>query len=263
MRPVSNFPRTSYNEMMDEPLNAVFGRWGPRRPRLAEWGGRAALSVVDRFFSHHGLYRPDSELGRSGLAALEQEIRAGHEAYVLGFNTGTHNSGAALVRVSERGGVELICNEEEERYRAVKHCHDYPEHSIEAVKQHMRTLDLGPQDLAACVISWDYAAVVNMVIVHPILEEAPASMALLRGKSARDSPTITRANAAALIHAPMRLGRQLGLDGLMPIIGVRHHDSHAYLSYAVSPFAADADPVMVIVIDGSGDDACTSLYSAQ
>jgi carbamoyltransferase len=245
---------------MEKNLNAVFGRWGPKHPRLAKWGGRVALPVLDKFFSHHGLHRPDSELGRSRLAALTQTIRAGHEAYVLGFNTATHNSGAALVRVSERGGVELICNEEEERYTAVKHCHTYPEHSIEAIKRHIQALGLGPKDLAACVINWDYAAVANMVVVHPILEEAPASMTLQRGKSARESPTITRDNAAALVQAPTRLGHQLGLDGRMPIVGVRHHDSHAYLSYAVSPFAASTKPVMVIVIDGSGDDACTSLY---
>jgi carbamoyltransferase len=246
---------------MGEDPNAIFGSWGPRHPRLAKWGGRAVLSVMDRYLSRHGLHRPDSELGRSRLAALEQAISAGHEAYVLGFNTASHNSGAALVRISERGCVELICNEEEERYTAVKHCHEYPEHSIEAVKQHMRALGLGPEDLAACVSSWDYAAVANVIIVHPVLEEAPASMTLLWGKSGRERSAAARGGASALAQAPTLLGHQLGLDRRMPIIGMRHHDSHAYLSYAVSPFAGDTDPVMVIVIDGGGDDACTSLYS--
>jgi carbamoyltransferase len=36
------------------------------------------------------------------------------------------------------------------------------------------------------------------------------------------------------------LARQLGAEGRMPIIGMRHHDSHAYFSYAVSPFAGGA-----------------------
>jgi carbamoyltransferase len=213
--------------------------------------------------SRRGFHRLDSELGRSRRASLAQTIRAGREAYVLGFNTGTHNSGAALVRVTARGGVEMICNEEEERYTAVKHCHDYPEHSVEAIKQHMHGLGIGPADLAACAICWDYATVANMAFVHPILEELPASITLLRGRAARENPTITNHNAAALVEVPKRLGRQLGLDGRMPIIGIRHHDSHAYLSYAVSPFAASSDPVMVIVIDGGGDDACTSLYSGH
>jgi carbamoyltransferase len=248
---------------MEKRSNAIFGRWGPKHPRLAEWGGRAVLAATDRLISRRGLHRPDSKLAHSRLAALEQAIGAGRKAYVLGFNTGTHNSGAALVRVSERGGVELICNEEEERYTAVKHCHEYPEHSIEAIKQHMQTIGIGPEDLAACVINWDCAALPNTVIVHPFLEEAPASATLLRRESDRGRTTITRGNAAAMVQAPARLGRQLGLGRHMPIIGIRHHDSHAYLSYAVSPFAADADPVMVLVIDGASDDACTSLYSCR
>ena len=32
------------------------------------------------------------------------------------------------------------------------------------------------------------------------------------------------------------LSEQLGHEGRMPIVGVRHHDAHAYLSYGVSPF---------------------------
>jgi carbamoyltransferase len=249
---------------MGENLNAVFGRWGPRRPRLARWGGRAVLAAVDRVFSHNGLHRLGSELGESQLAALRQAIRAGRETYVLGICTGIHNAGAALVRVSERGNVELICNEEEERYTAEKHCHEYPEHSLEAVKQHMQTLGIGPSDLAACVSSWDYAAAVNVLLVNSALEEAPASLPLLlQSKSAWEKSAVTRGNAAALLQAPTRLGHQLGLGRRTPIVGMRHHDSHAYLSYAVSPFTADAGPVMAIVIDGGGDDACTSLYDCR
>ncbi len=249
---------------MEGDRHAVFGTWGPKHPHLAKWGGRATLAVLKRYLARHGLCSLDSAPGNSTLAALEQTIRAGREAYVLGFNTASHNSGAALVRVSKDGRVELICNEEEERYKAVKHCHEYPEHSIETVKQHMLRLGLRPEDLAACVSSWDYAAVANVLIVHPVLEEAPASMALLlTGKSGRDKSAASRSRVAALIQAPSRLGHQLGLERPMPIIGVRHHDSHAHLSYGVSPFTNGPDPVMVIVIDGGGDDAYTSLYSCR
>jgi carbamoyltransferase len=218
---------------------------------------------VDVHFSRHGLHRPDSRVGRARLAALAQETRAGREAYVLGFNTESHNSGAALVRVSERGGVELICNEEEERYTAIKHCHEYPQHSIEAIKHHMRELDLGPEDLVACVSSWDYSAIAKAVITQPALEEAPASMALIWGRAGRMKSSDARGRAGTLIQAPERLGRQLGFGGRVPIVGVRHHDSHAYFSYAVSPFAADGDPTMVLVIDGGGDGACTSLFCCR
>jgi carbamoyltransferase len=244
--------------------HAIFGRWGPKHPHLAKWGGRVALSVMSRVFSRQGIHQLDSEFGGLQLAELESSIRAGREAYVLGIATGSHNSGAALVRVSATGHMEVVCNEEEERYVAIKHCHDYPERSIDAVRERMTALGLGPRDLAACVSSWDYARSANVLLVHPVLEELPASLSLLVGDGvARERGTIGRSGAAALLQTPMRIGQQLGLDEHIPIIGMCHHDNHAYFSYAVSPFAQSADRVMVIVIDAGGDDACTSLYSAQ
>jgi carbamoyltransferase len=240
--------------------NAVFGRFGPRRPRLAELVSRVALRMLDRFFTRRGMHRFDSELGRSQLAALGQAIDAGQEAYVLGIGTWFHNAGAALVRISRSGSVELICNEEEERYTAVKHCPEYPEQSIEAVKRRMQALGIEPTDLAACVSSWDYASAMVTFAVRPFWEEAPASMALARQKPSSD---LASSDFGALGDASKRLGQQLGLDGPMPIIRMRHHDNHAYFSYAVSPFAADPDPVMTMVIDGSGDDASTSLYECH
>ncbi|HEX5851544.1 MAG TPA: carbamoyltransferase N-terminal domain-containing protein, partial [Solirubrobacteraceae bacterium] len=203
---------------------------------------------------------------------MRQTIRSGQEAYVLGFNTTSHNSGTALVRVSERAGVEILCNEEEERYTAVKHCDQYPEHSVEAVKEHLRALSLKPTDLAACVSAWDFAAAFNIACVHPMLEEAPASLTVLLKERAviekmrkdanqgKPADLAQRENATALIHASKRLGHQLGLGEGLPIIGSRHHDNHAYLSYGVSPFAASGEPVIVMVIDGSGDDSTTSFY---
>jgi predicted NodU family carbamoyl transferase len=34
------------------------------------------------------------------------------------------------------------------------------------------------------------------------------------------------------------------------IISMRHHDNHAYFSYAMSPFAGSNEPVMIIAMDG-------------
>lgn len=251
------------NRPLDRPAHAVYGRWGPRRARLAKWGGNAALPVASRVLAHYGLHRFDSNYGRSRLAALQRTIRAGREAYVLGFGAANHNSGAALVRVTARGTVEVVCNEEEERYRAEKHCHAYPEHSLRTIARRMRGLGVGPGDLAACVSSWDYARAPNVLVLHPLLEEFPASLALLRWRSGRENPTMARENFRALLDSPKRVGDQLGGEGPLPIVGMIHHDNHAYLSYGVSPFANSADPVMVIVVDGGGDDACTSLYCGR
>ncbi len=240
----------------------ILGRWGPKHPRLARWGSRAVLPLLQRRYTRHGFHSFDGKLARSRLAALEQAIEAGREAYVLGVNPGGHNSGAALVRVGARGDVELICNEEEERYTAVKHCTAYPEHSIEAIDQRLRELGLAPQDLAACVCTWDFATAALTMLVRPLLEEAPASLLL----PMRDQPSgLFDPDRTLLTRVADRLGHQLGLQERMPLIRMRHHDCHAYFSYAVSPFATapDPDPVMVLVQDGSGDDASTSLYEGR
>jgi len=228
---------------------------------LAGLGSSLALRSIERLTSHWGLVGFDSNFSRARLAELERTIAEGSEAYVLGFGFGFHNSGAALVRVSPQGTVELICNEEEERYTAIKHCSDYPLHSIEAVKQRMERLGVAPADLTACVSSWDYPKAGVTFGTRPALEEAPASLAKRLREHSGDIVSdeilkLMRTSAA-------RLSRQLGQERRLPIVGMRHHDCHAYFSYAVSPFSKESDPVMVIVLDGSGDDASTSLYEAS
>jgi carbamoyltransferase len=260
---------------MKQDTDAVFGRFGPKHPHLAEWGGRAALPVMGGLLAYRGLHRPGSKLERSRLAELARAIRSGREAYVLGISSISHNTGAALVRASEQGGVEVICNEEEERYTGEKHCARYPEQSIESVKEHMHALGLEAEDLAVCVSSVDYAGGFNVCNIHPMLEEAPTSLLMplvgrairerLREKTRKSEDPAARDPSvplfqASLFQAPTRLGQQLGLDERVPIISVCHHDSHAFLSYGVSPFAAGSEPVMVIVADGAGDDCTTSLY---
>ncbi|HWX44557.1 MAG TPA: carbamoyltransferase C-terminal domain-containing protein [Solirubrobacteraceae bacterium] len=240
--------------------NAVFGRWGPRHPRLAEWGSRWAHWNFEKLLMLQGLHPSGSKLGRSRLAALEQTIRAGHQTYVLGISSGGHNSGAALVHVTRAGTVELICNEEEERYTAVKHCTAFPQHSLREVTRRMHALGLGVEDLAACVSPWNYAGIATIYGARAPLEEAPASLALLRQRMPGNVLTEDRDD---LLKTATRLGTHLGLDRPMPIVGVRHHDAHAYFSYAVSPFAELPEPVMALVVDGTGDDTSTSLYQCH
>jgi carbamoyltransferase len=241
-------------------VKAIFGRRGPRYPRFAKWSSRAVLPLLNRAYTHVGLYHLDSKFGCSRLRALEESIGSGREAYVVGIGSGFHNSGVALVRVTSRGTVELICNEEEERYTAVKHCTAYPEHSVDALKRRMLDLDLEPDDLAACVSNWDHASAGIAFMLRPMLEEGPRSMMLPRKELPED---IVSSDMSILRLTSERLGFQLGLDERMPIVRLRHHDNHAYFSYAVSSFAVDPDPVMMVVIDGSGDDASTSLYDCR
>ena len=49
---------------------------------------------------------------------------------------------------------------------------------------------------------------------------------------------------AAVTSAPARLSRLLpGICG--EVLGSRHHDNHAYLAYALSPFYAQARPRII------------------
>jgi carbamoyltransferase len=241
--------------------NGVFGRWGTRHPRLADRAARVSLPFVKRFVSWMGFVSLDSRAGRELSTALEEALRQGREAYVLGVGIGFHNSGAALVRVTPGGTVELVCNEEEERYIAVKHTSDYPEHSLAALRARMDELGIGAGDIVACVSTWDYAQTTVMFGVRSALEEAPA--ALRRPLVGEASEAVSDEILSMMRTGPARLARQLGFDGKVPIVSMRHHDSHAYFSYAVSPFARQSGSTIVMVLDGSGDDASSSFYVAR
>jgi carbamoyltransferase len=231
--------------------------------RLAKSAGGIAHAVLNRRFSRKGVVELNSELGRTRLAALERSIDAGRESYVLGLGIGFHNSGAALVRISPQGRLELVCNEEEERYVAEKHCSAYPEHAVAAVKERMGERGIDPADLAACVGCWEFGKAIVSMVVRPAFDEAPHSFTPKIGKYLEQAVPPPKDIVDRVTASPARLAEQLGLEKPLPIIGVRHHDSHAYLSYALSPFATDSEPTMVLVLDGAGDDTAISLYEAQ
>ncbi|MGB7686737.1 MAG: carbamoyltransferase C-terminal domain-containing protein [Solirubrobacterales bacterium] len=182
-------------------------------------------------------------------------MAAGERVLLLGITPAFHNSGVSLVEVTEENGIRLLCSEEEERYSGIKLTTEYPEHSVEALHERLREHDARPEDIHTCLATWDYANVVGHSmqisfeefpgpLVHPPEEFAPRHL-----------------RVAA--RAPKRLAAGLGLSGRMPIVMVRHHDCHAFGSYALSPFADSDEPTMITVIDGYGDDCSVSLYAGQ
>jgi carbamoyltransferase len=239
----------------------VVGRIGPRRRRLARLGTAVALPVLRRFMSRIGFVEAQSRPARECREAVEAAIREGRETYLLGIGVGLHNAGAALIRVTAGGTVELVCNEEEERYTAVKHCPDYPEHSLAAVRRRLDELGVDPGEIAAVTCNFDYAHLLTTVAVRAILEEIPTSFGRRLKEGTGDA--MHEDFPKLISRSADRLAGQLGLEERMPIVGMRHHDNHAYFSYAASPFAADGKPAMVLVLDGSGDDCSTSLYEVS
>ncbi len=236
-----------------------FGRSGPTHPRLGAAGASIARPVLARYAARHQFYGPDSAYARERGVGFVDKLRRGETLYLLGIGPAGHDSGIALIEVSQDAGTNLICNNEEERYSGVRHCTDYPRQSLAALLALMHERGISPSQIHACLASWNYIEL-GTTLLRAALEELPASRVFF------DPVNFTQMNARLVdraLRTPRVLGRQLGLPGPMPIIGMRHHDNHAYFSWAVSPFAGSADPVIVTVLDGIGDDGAISLYVAR
>ncbi len=65
-------------------------------------------------------------------------------------------------------------------------------------------------------------------------------------------------STAARGRAPHRHPARMNEPPLL--IGTAHHDNHAWFSFAASPFAREAAPTIVAVLDGLGDGSSISLY---
>jgi carbamoyltransferase len=239
----------------------TYGIVGPTHPWLGDLAERLAFAVCRSVCTRNGFHRADSEFARERIRSMQAKLTRGEAIYLLGISSGGHDSGISLVRTSLSQGTELLLNNQEERFTGKKHDGGFPEKSIEALKAEMARLGVGLADIHACVASWDYPPLMAMG-TRLLLEEAPASLRFFSPKNraaTRDVENLTK----GLFETPRRLGQALGLPGPFPIIGLRHHDNHAYFSYAASPFARGEGPVMIAVLDGAGDDGAISLYEAR
>ena len=229
----------------------------PRHPRLGEAAFRFVLPLLTRYFARQHGYRPSSAFATERLRAVQADLERGTTVYLAGISFGgVHNSGVALVEVSAQHGTRLICNHEEERFSGNKHSTEYPRHAIDALVKTADRLGIGTDRIAAWLGTFDYAAL-SATMIRSVFEELPGS---LRQLARNSNPAMDRSQA---ICASEKLGRQLGANGPVPIIGMPHHDNHAWFSFSVSPFARSSSPVMIAVIDGMGDLGAISLYVAE
>ncbi|MGD9829737.1 MAG: carbamoyltransferase, partial [Hyphomicrobiaceae bacterium] len=162
---------------------------------------------------------------------------------ILGIVDDSHDSGLAIL---ENGVPDVIL--EEERHNRDKHSRQFPAHSLD-IAFTQRGLDIA--DIDVITTPWHVPSMMRTYL-GAVARRLPQSLALIRQAS---HPT---QNSDILFQRwllPMRLRRQLGVRRLPPLVGVRHHDSHA-ASFFVSPF----DEAAILVMDGYGDDASTSAY---
>ncbi|WP_291576957.1 carbamoyltransferase C-terminal domain-containing protein [Bradyrhizobium sp.] len=233
---------------------------GPRYPRLGAAGFRAAQWLGARSMEWAGFHRLGSDFANARIAAVREKLARGETVYLAGLGPpGTHNSGVALVEVTQARGPRLIVNNEEERFSGNKHTSEYPQASIDAAVATLRGMGRDIPDIAAWLTTWDYPALAG-TLARSVLEELPQSLKLLRTTTATgfDGRRLDQ-----MTRTPKILGKQLGLPQSGPLICMPHHDNHAWFSFAASPFDDNSEPVAIAVLDGTGDRGSISLYVAE
>ncbi|KAK6997007.1 Carbamoyltransferase-domain-containing protein [Favolaschia claudopus] len=205
------------------------------------------------------MFSADSIAGNKIIDNVRTRVHSGEPCYIAGLGISGHNAGAALIRVSSSGGIQLLSNDEEERFTGVKHYEDYPAMAISELHCRLKTLGIKPDQIAAWATSWDYV-LNNAFTNQTIAEELPGSLALYKKGAFFGWDPLLRSREALL--APDRIGRQLGLESAPQLIMLPHHENHASLSYAASPFAKSKEPTMIAVVDGCGDRGSISLFQS-
>ncbi len=166
---------------------------------------------------------------------------------ILGLVSATHDSGLAIL---EDGKPTLVL--EEERLNREKRTKAFPRH---CVIETFGPRAAGLRDIDVITTPWDQ----NKLRAHfgrVLLSGLPYSLNLLRENS--HSP---QRNEIVRLNAVLSRRLQRIIDGqfdLPEIVPVGHHDAHA-AAFFVSPF----EEANVLVMDGFGDDASTSIYSGH
>jgi carbamoyltransferase len=235
-------------------------RIGPKHPRLGAAGFRAARWLAARLLAAAGFHQPGSDFANQRIALVREQLARGETIYIAGLGPpGTHNSGVALIEVTQADGPRLIVNNEEERFSGNKHTSEYPRASIDAMVATLRSMGRDVGDIAAWVTTWDYPTLFG-TLARSVLEEAPQGVRLLRNTEAAG---FDGRRLEQMTRTPKLLGKQLGLDARVPLICMPHHDNHAWFSYAASPFTDTGEPIAIAVLDGTGDRGSISLYAAE
>jgi carbamoyltransferase len=220
-------------------LNTPAIRIGPRHPGIAKAGYRLTRRLSEPSMARIGFHRIGSEFANQTIASIRERLQRGETVYIAGLApSGMHNSGVALIEVTQKAGPRIIVNNEEERFSGNKHTTEYPKGSIDAMVETLRQMGRSAGDIAAFVTTWDYPVLIATMI-RTVLEEAPGAFKLLTKPIA---PAVDRRHIDQTRRTPRILARQLGLAERVPLICMPHHDNHAWFSFAASPFADDDEP---------------------
>ena len=162
---------------------------------------------------------------------------------ILGMASHTHDSGVALVN---DGQLEMVL--EEERLNREKKTQRFPAQSLDTA---FSELGITLRDVDAITIPWDIPRFWR-TLAWAILRKFPRSSNLVH---IRAHPVQQNQLFRGTRYLAARLREHFGVGELPPLHGIGHHDAHA-ASFFVSPF----EEATVLVMDGYGDDAATSVY---
>ena len=239
-------------------MTNIFGSFGPRHKRLPKFVQRVTDICFGAVAAHHQFYSAGSKAARHVGETFRKRLQAGETLYVIGITPMGHNTGVAVVSVSNAGGIEVLCNNEEERFTGEKHTNKFPHESLREVRELLQARGI-PAEQVFTVGGWDYVSALGFDL-RVIFEHAPRSLTLLNPKH---DPTFNPTHLVRGVKAPSNISHALGSSQTLPFIGMHHHKNHAYLGYSLSPFSETDDDVMITVLDGTGDNGAISLYHAK
>ncbi len=241
-------------------LDVTKSRIGPSHPLLGRTVFRLVTWLSKRLMRRAGFHRLGSPFANARIDAVRQRLQRGETVYIAGLaSSGTHNTGVALVEVTQANGPRLLLNNEEERFSGTKHTTEFPHRSLDAMRTTLREMGRDIDDIAAFVTTWDYPAMFG-TLLRTVVEEAPGSLKLLRLPNAIG---IDRRRLDQTRRTPRILAKQFNCSKPVPLICLPHHDNHAWFPYAASPFLESEEPVAICVVDGTGDKGSVSLYVAR
>jgi len=176
--------------------------------------------------------------GNALTGAADPKVR------VLGLVGATHDSGIAILN---DGIPDVVL--EEERFNRQKRTQAFPQHALRAV---FGKDGAGLAEVDVITTPWDVAEL-RRSYLKALFGNLPGSLSLLAERS--HSP---QRNEIVLLNQYLRrkLARNFPDVRTPRIVNVGHHDAHA-AAFFVSPF----EQATVLVMDGFGDDAATSVYT--
>ena len=165
---------------------------------------------------------------------------------ILGIGSMSHDAGVALLEDS-RIAVVL----EEERHNREKHTLQFPHLTL---KQVLGEDGAGLAGIDTIVTPWDPRRL-KRSFGTALLRRFPMSLAL-----ALPAAQTPQDGGIAFLNWWLRydLRREFPHEPLPPVVNVGHHEAHAAM-FLVSPF----EDATIVVVDGHGDDASTSVFTGE